>query len=82
MSEVKIIKDQISMVSSMLLYQVNQRFYKIVWHSDQLPFAGMSVIIYGDLYQLTPVKGLPVYSSTRSIKSLLTLNLWPKFKMA
>ena len=29
-------------------------------YSDQLPFAGMSVIACGDFYQLSPVRGLPV----------------------
>ena len=83
LSEVKIIIiDEISMVSSMLLYQVNQRLNEIFGYSDQLPFAGMSVIVCGDFYQLPPVRGLPVYSSTTSIKGLLTLDLWHKFKMA
>ena len=31
---------------------------------------------------MPPVRGLPVYSSTTSIKVLLTLDLWHKFKMA
>ena len=66
----------------MLLYQVNQRLNEIFGYSDQLPFAGMSVIVCGDFYQLSPVRGLPVYSSTTSIKCLLTLDLWHKFKMA
>ena len=80
--EVKIIIDENSMVSSMLLYQVNQRLNKIFGYSDQLPFAGMSAIVCGDLYQLPPVRGLPVFSSTTSIKGLLTLDLWHKFKIA
>ena len=72
LSEVKIIIiDEISMVSSMLLYQVNQRLNEIFGYSDQLPFAGMSVIVCGDFYQLPPVRGLPLYSSTTSIKGLL-----------
>ena len=70
------------MVSSMSLYQVNQRLNGIFRYSDQLPFAGMSVIVCGDLYQLPPVRGLPEYTSTTSIKGLLTLDLWHKFKMA
>ena len=53
LSEVKIIIiDEISMISIMLLYQVN---------SYQLPFAGISVIVCGDFYQLPLVRGLPVY---------------------
>ena len=41
----------------------------------------MSVVVCGDFYQLTLVTGLPLYNSTRLIKSLLTLDLWRKFKM-
>ena len=66
----------------MLLYQVNQRLNEIFGSSDQLPFAGMSVIVCGDFYQLLPVRGRPVYSITTSINCLLTLDLWHKFKMA
>ena len=65
LSQVKIIIiiiDEISMVSSMLLYQVNQRLNEILGYSDQLPFTGMSVIVCGNFYQLPPVRGLPVYS--------------------
>ena len=81
--EVKIIIiiDEISMVLSMLLYQFNQRLNEIFEYSDQLPFAGMSVIVCGNFYLLPPVRALPVYSSTASIKGLLTLDLWHKFKM-
>ena len=84
LSEVKItIMVEISMVSSMLLYQVNQRLNEIFGYSDQLPFAGLPVIVCGDLYQLPPVRGLTIYiRSTTSIKSLLTLDLWQKLKMA
>ena len=83
LSEVRItIIDEISMVSSMLLYQINQRLNEIFGYSDQLPFAGLPVIVCGDLYQLPPVRGLPIYiRSTTSIKSLLTLDLWQKLKM-
>ena len=42
----------------------------------------MSVIVCGDFYQLPPVRGLPLYSSTASIKGLIILDLWHKFKMA
>ena len=69
------------MVLSILLYQFNQRLNEIFEYSDQLPFAGMSVIVCGNFYQLPPVRGLPVYSITVSIKGLLNLDLWHKFKM-
>ena len=72
--------DEISMVSSMLLYRVNQRLNEIFTYSDQLPFVAMCYSSV-DFYQLPPVRGLLVYSSTTT-KSLLTLDSWRKFKMA
>ena len=70
------------MVSSMLLYQVNQRLNEIFGYSYQLSFAGMSVIVCGESYQLPLVRGFRVYSSTGPTKSLLTSDFWRKFKMA
>ena len=81
-SEVKIIiLDEVSMVSSMLLYRVNQRLNEIFEYSDQLPFAAMCYSSV-DFYQLPLVRDLLLYSSTTSIKSLLTLDSWRKSKMA
>ena len=37
--------------------------------------------MYADFYQLTPVKGSPVYSSTTSIKYFHALDLWKKYQM-
>ena len=48
--EVKIIIDKISMVSSVLLYPVNQRLNEIFGYSDQLPFAGMSLITSSQMF--------------------------------
>ena len=81
-SEVKIIiLDEVSMVSSMLLYRVNQRLNEIFEYSNQLPFTAMCYSSV-DFYQLPPVRDLLLYSSTTSIKSLLTLDSWRKSKMA
>ena len=75
LSEAKIIIiDEILMVSSMSLYQVNQRLNEIFGYSDRLPFAGMSVTVCGDFYQLLPVRDLPVHSCTTSVESLLTFD--------
>ena len=70
----------------MLVYQVNKGVNEIFGYSDQLHFVGMPVTvacyIFGDFYQLPPVRGLPVYSRRASIKSFLTLDLWYKFNIA
>ena len=45
-----------------------------------MPFAGLPVLVCGDLYQLPPVKGAPIYSSADNIKGYLSLELWNNFK--
>ena len=64
------------MVSSVLFYQVHQRLNEIFGVSTDLPFAGLPVLVCGDLYQLLPIKGAPIYSSTDNIKRYLSLELW------
>ena len=76
LSEVRfIIKDEISMASSVLFYQVNQRLNETFGYSGNEPFAGLPVIVCGDFFQLSLVKGLPVYSSAASIKGFIALDL-------
>ena len=82
LSEIKfIIIDEISMISTVLFYQVHQRLNKIFGISADLPFAGLPVLFCGDLCQLPPVKGAPIYSSTDNIKRCLSLELWNSFKV-
>ena len=82
LSEVRLIViDEISMVSSVLLFQVNQQLNEIFRYSGKEPIAGPPVIVCGDFYQLPPVKIRPVYSSTTSIKCFLALDLWNKLQM-
>ena len=83
LSEIRlIIIDKISIVSSVLFYQGNQRLNEIFGYSCNEPFAGLPVIVCGDFFQLPPIKGLPVYSSAASIKDFIALDLWRKFQMA
>ena len=82
LSEIKFfIIDEISMVSSVLFYQVHQRLNETFGVSTVLPFSGLPVLVCGDLYQLPPVKGDPIYSSTNNIKGYLSLELWNNFKV-
>ena len=76
-----IIIDEISVVSSVLFFQVNKRLTEIFRYSGKEPFAGLPVIVCGDFYQLPPVKGSPVYSSAISIKRFFALDLWKKFQI-
>ena len=44
-------------------------------------FAGLAFLVFGDVYQLPPVEGAPIYSSTDNIKGYLSLELWNNFKV-
>ena len=82
LSEVRlIIIDEISVVSSVLFFQVNQRLTEIFRYSGKEPFAELPVIVCGDPYQLPLIKGSPVYSSATSIKGFVALDLWKIFQM-
>ena len=72
----------ISMVSGVLFYQVHQRLNEIFGCSTVLLFAGLPVLVCGDLYQLPPVKGAPIYCcGTENIKGTPYLELWRRFKI-
>jgi len=62
-----ILLDEISMVSSELLSFISAQFSTL--HATGRPFGGIMVVAFGDLLQLPPVAGLPVYRS----------NLWSLF---
>lgn len=79
-----IVIDEISMVSSRLLLQVHQRLLEI-FNESQVAFAGKSVILCGDLYQLPPVGAKSLYildNNINVINGMLSLDLWRKFKLA
>ena len=65
----------------MLFYRVHQRLNEMFGVLTDLQFTGLPVLACGDLYQLPPVKGAPIYSSTDNIKGYLSLELWNNFKV-
>ena len=76
-----LIVDEFSMVKSDQLYQLHQRLCEIK-QSDQ-PFAGISVILFGDIMQLKPIRGsyifeVPKKEKYRQVSKLL--NLWEMFE--
>ena len=83
LSNVKLlIIDEISMVSNKLLLFVHQRLIEIFGCVSDFhkPFAGISVVLVGDLYQLPPVLQRPVYAEFHN--ELLNISrLWRNFKM-
>ena len=52
-----VIIDEIYMVSNIRLYQIHCRLCEIFNVSQDIPFAWLTVIHLGDLYQLPPVQG-------------------------
>ena len=62
-----ILIDEVSMVSTELLNFMSAQFAKL--HSNGRPFGGRIVITFGDLLQLPPVTGQPIYRS----------NIWTLF---
>ena len=75
-----VIVDEFSMVSADNLYNLHFRLQKI-FDSEEL-FGGRSIMLVGDIMQLPPVKGVPIYAEpTKSVagQSMFNcdeLNLW------
>ena len=71
------------MVSRRLFWQLNQNLIEIF--NNDAPFGGLSVIVFGDLYQLPPVNPPAIYSrknyNNMSMKDLNVLHLWELFRM-
>ena len=57
-----IIIEEISMVSSQLLEFISNMFATI--HNNNLAFGGINVVLFGDLAQLPPVTGSPIFKSS------------------
>ena len=57
-----LIVDEASMVSSATLQRIDQRL-QLYKRREGVPFGGLHVLLAGDLYQLQPVKGDPVYAA-------------------
>ena len=57
-----IIIDEISMVSKYRLLHIHQRLCNIFECTEDIPFAGISIITCGDFYQLPPIKGGTIFS--------------------
>jgi len=66
-----LIIDEISMVDHKLLAYIHGRLRQIKQTGDYSAFGKVSVIAVGDFYQLSPVKGKPLY--TEPVNSV---NLW------
>ena len=57
-----LIIDEISMVSSQVLDLIHNQLCTIF--SNNMPFGGLSILAFGDFYQLQPVKGTYAFQNT------------------
>ena len=82
-SELKaVIIDEVSMVSNKLLLYIHQRLVEIFGCSPEIPFAGVTVICSGDLYQLPPINASSVYAPYESGSWNNLIHMWKLFKIA
>jgi hypothetical protein len=74
-----IIIDEISMVGSDLLLQIHRRLQEIFQSS--LDFGGISLLAFGDLYQLPPVCQKFIFQPPSDEYAQLCVQLWDNFKL-
>ncbi|XP_048834537.1 uncharacterized protein LOC125709770 [Brienomyrus brachyistius] len=65
-----LIIDEISMVDHKLLSYIHGRLRQIKQIGDYSAFGNVSIVAVGDFYQLSPVKGKPLYTEPKGV------NLW------
>ena len=59
--------DEKSMISTIMLYQINMRLREAFPEKNRQPFGGLSVVMMGDFAQLVPVTGKPLYDVKTSL---------------
>ena len=80
LSKLKIvIVDEMSMVKSDLLYQLNLRLQEIKQNQDY--FGGVSVLLFGDLMQLRPVQANFIFEPPRSHQFLFSHEISPLWNL-
>lgn len=71
-----LIVDEISMVSQVLLGSIDERLSQIFPLSRQSVFGGLSVLMFGDFAQLSPVAGKSLFSSSTGTEALAIRGRW------
>lgn len=81
-SELKlIILDEMSMVSSDMLYKIHQRLTDILQNSK--PFGGVSIVLVGDLLQIKPIGAFNIFAKPDNYDWKMHFeadSLWAKFE--
>ena len=68
--------DEISMVPYEILCMIDSRLRQLKNNEDEL-FGGLNIIVYGDLLQLTPVRGNEVFVQPKNMQP--AIHLWRTF---
>ena len=76
-----IIIDEISMVSNMGLLHIHQRLKEIFVTPNSELFAGISVLVFGDFFQLPPIRSATTFSNYKN-EAFNLYHPWHVFKMA
>jgi hypothetical protein len=66
-----IIIDEISMVSNMGLLHIHQRLKEIFVTPNSELFAGISVLVFGDFFQLPPIRSTTTFSNYKNDTTLV-----------
>lgn len=84
LSELKlIIIDEISLISSDLLYKLDKKLKEIFVEKNKTPFGGIGLMLVGDLLQLPPVKGVYIFQEPKDKiyrAAYDTNDLWKNFQ--
>ena len=75
-----IIIDEVSMISNVRLKHIHERLAEVFGTPSSLLFAGISVIVVGDFYQLAPIKARHIFSPYKNEQYNLC-HPWDQFKM-
>ena len=67
-----------------LFYEIQKCLNEFFSPGKDVPFGEESVLVCGDLCQLSPVHAKPVFTfdDTETMEALISMNLWHKFRFA
>ena len=74
-----LIIDEVSMVGNRMLHTINIRLQQL--RGSSLPFGGLSILAFGDLYQLKPVMDGWVFNPLQGQLAALAPHTWQNFKL-
>ena len=70
-----IIIDEMSLVSADMLYKIDAKLKEIFHRRKEIPFAGIGMMLVGDLLQIPPVKAGYIFGPPKNDKSKVAHDL-------